>query len=690
MSGLMRAIGAAVEAALDADTHQSRVESLEANHKQREDTALRELGQACEADGLSLLRTPEGFVFAPIQDGEPMTPEAFEALPESERDAISKTVDGYTDRLQDLLDAFPQWRTQLQAAIDRAVREALTPAIGNLLAPLLNRYADHGAIVDFLHAVQEDLLDSGENWVDSDDSEGGGEDDEFTLRYHRYRVNVLVDNAGIEGAPIITEENPGFGHLIGRIEYVARMGTMVTNFNLIRAGALHRANGGYLVVDANRLFAQPYAWEGLKRALRARRIRIEPPAEAQGWSNPLTLDPEAVPCDLKVVLIGDRESYYLLEEFDSDFPELFKVVADFDEDMPRTAENEQHFLGLMATLADHARLMPLDAPALAAMVEHGARLAEDAHKLSLQTRQLADLLREADYIARGAGAERIGASDIAAALAARRRRHDRYAVEVLESMLDGTVLIATEGADTGQINGLVVVELAGERFGHPMRISATARVGEGDVVDIERETDLGGAIHSKGVFILSAFLAARFARHQPLSLTASLVFEQSYAPVEGDSASLAELCALLSALADVPILQQFGVTGSINQFGKVQAIGGVNEKIEGFYDLCAARGLTGTQGVVIPRANVRHLMLREDVVSAAAEGRFHIHAVETVDDAMSVLTGQPAGEPDAKGIIPAGSINDRVAKTLARMSSTRHGDSGEPRKKLHGQNRVRR
>jgi len=690
MSSLLRAIGPAVDAALDADSHAGRVEALETAHKQREESALRELGHASEAESLSLLRTPEGFVFAPIRKGAPLSPEAYEALPESERDAISARVDHFTARLQALLDDFPQWRAKLQDDIDRAVRDALEPAIANLLKPLLARYAAAPSIMHFLEAVRADLLDSGETWASDDDGDSSAEEDEFTLRFHRYQVNVLVDHAGAAGAPIVTEENPGFGNLIGRIEQVARMGTLVTNFNLIRPGALHRANGGYLVLDANRLFAQPYAWEGLKRALRARQLRIEPPAEAQNWNTTLTLEPEPAPCEVKVVLVGDRDSYYLLSEYDPDFADLFKVVADFDDELPRTPENEQQFIRLLNALARGARLLPMDAGAMAAMVEQGARLADDAHKLALQTRVLADTLREADYLARKANVPRIRAEEVAAALAAHRRRNERYPAEVLDSMLDGTVMISTEGERAGQINGLVVIEMAGERFGHPTRITATARVGEGDVVDIERETDLGGAIHSKGVFILSAFLASRFARHQPLSLTASLVFEQSYSPVEGDSASLGELCALLSALADVPIRQSLAVTGSVNQFGEVQAIGGVNEKIEGFFDLCRARGLTGEQGVIIPQANVRHLMLRQDVLDAAAQGQFHVHAVRTVDEAMSVLTGMPAGAPDAKGVIPSGSLNHRVATALGRMSAIRHGGEGGETRKAHGQARSKR
>ena len=690
MQVLLRDIGPAVDAALDAETHSSRMEALHEAHKQREEAALREIGQASAEVNLSLLRTPEGYVFAPVRDDEPMTPEIYKTLTADERKKIEADVERFSDRLGDLLDKFPGWRRELQEALNRAVVEALTPAIKHLLGPLESRYRDNPDITAFLAAVRGDLLETGADWQSPGEDEETVEDDESAIRFHRYQVNLLVHNGKLDGAPVVCEDNPGFGNLVGRIEHIAQMGTMVTNYNLIRAGALHRANGGYLILDANRLFQQPYAWDGLKRVLRARRILIEAPAEAQGWSSALTLEPEAAPCEVKVVLIGEREAFYLLNEHDPDFPELFKVAADFDDDIERTPRNERHFSRLLASLGRASSLLPFDAPAVANLVEQGARMAEDAHRLSLRTRVLADMMRESDYVARQRGAARVGRDDVIEAMAARRRRFDRYPARVRDAALDGTVLIATSGAQAGQVNGLVVIELAGELFGHPTRITATVHLGEGDVVDIERETELGGALHSKGVMIIASFLAARYARHQPLSVAASLVFEQSYSPVEGDSASLAELCALLSALADVPIRQGLAITGSINQFGAVQAIGGVNEKIEGFFELCEARGLTGEQGVVIPASNVRHLMLRDDVLEAAQRGLFHVYAVENIDQAMSVLTGVPAGEADNKGHMPRGTVNRRVAEALSRMTAARHAaDNGETRRR-HGRRHEHR
>ena len=685
MQTFIRDLGPAISGALESETHGKRVEALQEAHKAREEGALEALGEACGKESLALLRTPEGFVFAPTREGETLSPEAFEALPEEERNAIEGRVHEWSDRLADLLEEFPGWRKDLHEAIDRAEREVLVPAVDHLLRVLRERYTDLPQVEVFFDAIRKDLLDTGAHWTSPGEEEEEVPEEDGT-RFHRYQVKLLVDHSQTRGAPVVRETNPGFGNLIGRIEHIVQMGNVVTNFNLIRAGALHRASGGYLVLDAERMFSQPYAWEGLKRALRSGEIRIEPPAELQGWSGTLTLEPEPVPCHLKVVLIGDRETFYLLTEHEPDFAELFKVAADFEDDLPRTPGNERYYARLLATLGRNAGLLPLDAGAIARLVEHGSRIAEAADRLTLHTRQQGDVMREADYLARAEGATALGRRHIDLALAARTRRFGRYPQKVRESILDGTTLITTSGERAGQVNGLVVVELAGERFGHPARITATTRVGDGDVVDIERETELGGAIHSKGVLIITAFLAARYARHQPLSLAASLVFEQSYAPVEGDSASLGELCALLSALAQVPIRQCYAMTGSVNQFGEVQTIGGVNEKIEGFFDLCYAQGLTGAQGVVIPRSNARHLMLRDDVVAAAAEGQFHIHVVQTVDEAMEILTGLPAGVPDSKGTMPRGSINLKVADALADMAARRHAvgdgdDEGRSRRR---------
>jgi lon-related putative ATP-dependent protease len=681
-----RELPSAIESALEADSHVQRIEALRTQHKKREEEALAGLDRACRQDGLGLLNTPEGFVFTPLAGEEPMPTEAFEALSESERQKYEELAATWGDRLADLLAEFPGWRQDLNRAVARAARHALRPTLAHLTRALRRAHADLAEVISFIDAVSDDVIDrvvrgspppdeseeDEESLAPEEEAEGGGMSLYAALR--NYQVNLLVDHGETQGAPVISEDNPGFGNLIGSIEHNASAHGQNTRFDMIRAGALHRANGGYLILDAHRLLAQPFAWDGLKRALKSGRIAIEPPAEAQGWATQVSLRPEEAPCSLKVILIGERHLYELLIENDPDFRDLFKVSADFSDEIPRTEENERYFARLLAGVGHEAGLPPFSAAAIARLIEEAARHSGHARRLSLDIHFMADLMREAEFHAQAGSAENwiIERPAIDAALAARTRRASRYPSGVLEDMLEGSILISTEGERIGQVNALVVVEVAGVIHGHPARITATARVGDGDVVDIEREADLGGAIHSKGVLILTAFLAARYARQQPLSLSASLVFEQSYGEVEGDSASLAELCALLSALARVPIRQSLALTGSVNQFGEVQVIGGVNEKIEGFYDLCVARGLSGEQGVLIPAASVTYLMLRPDVMEAVASGRFHIYPVMTVDETMEYLTGIPAGQPDTHGRLPKGSLNERVARALAVMSSIQH------------------
>ena len=455
---------------------------------------------------------------------------------------------------------------------------------------------------------------------------------------------------------------------MGEIEHLSQMGALVTNFTLIKPGALHHANGGYLILDARKLLQQPLSYDALKQALRGRRLRIESPGQAMSLISTRGLEPEPIALDVKVVVIGEPMLYYLLTQHDPEFGELFKVAADFDDRVERNDGNSMLYARLIAGLAREAGLKPLDSGAVARTLEHGARLAGDAERLSVRIESVADLLREADYWCAEAGAETIGASHVQQAIDSQVRRSNRLQARMEEEVTRGTILIDTEGAEVGQVNGLSVLQLGNFAFGKPTRITARVRLGKGEVVDIEREVELGGPLHSKGVLILSGYLGAHFAEDRPLSLSASLVFEQSYGGVDGDSASSTELYAILSALAGVPIKQAFAVTGSVNQRGEVQAIGGVNEKIEGFFDLCKARGLTGDHGVMIPAANVKHLMLRGDVVEAAAAGRFRIYPIETIDQGIACLTGVAAGARDAEGTFPEGSVNQRVEARLAAFA----------------------
>lgn len=677
MQKFVSELAPAIAAAFESDEYRGRIESLQDEAKQKEDTALRTLGHESAQAGIALLRTPQGFMFAPLKnDEETLSREEFEALPEDRQQALGKATDEFHERLQKLMNQFPRWRRELQGRIKEASREAMQLAVGHLIEELKPTYADLPDVVAFLDAVMADVIETGEALRESSKSEGETETLLYTgsISIQRYLVNLLVDNADTAGRPVVCEDHPTLQNLVGRVEHLVHMGMLVSNFNLIKAGALHRANGGFLILDAAKLLSQPYAWEGLKRALRTGQVRIESLTDMLGLTSTVQLEPEPVAIDLKVVLVGERIIYYLLAELDPDFEALFKIAADFESEVARDSDNTAHYARLVATLARRDGLKPFTASAVGRVIEYAARLAGDAERLTTRTQPIADLLREADHLA--LGADQVDRRHVEDALDARLRRHDRLRRRYQEEIQRGRLLIATSGLHPGQVNGLAVVSLGEATFAHPVRITATVRLGEGEIIDIEREVELGGPIHSKGVLILASFLAGRFGWNMPLSLKASLVFEQSYGGVEGDSASLAELCALLSALAAAPIRQSLAVTGSVNQFGVVQPVGGVNEKIEGFFDICRDRGLTGDQGVLIPKTNVADLMLRTDVVDAVRQGQFHVWAVENVDEAIELLTGLPAGEPDAKGEIPEGTVNYLVITQLADLALTRQDYAG--------------
>ncbi len=664
----------AIAAVFESDEYRNRIEALQEEAKQREETALRQLGDEAQTLGVALLRTPHGFAFLPMKDADStLSQEEFAKLPEDRQHELGEHITTLRERMHLLMNEFPRWRRELQNRIRDAGRDALGATVTHMIDELRPRYADLPDVGAHLDNVLKDIIAGGESLHAAPRSEDDGD----TLTYsgsitvQRYLVNLLVPNPADGTRPVVVEDHPTLQNLVGRIDHLVHMGTLVSNFTLIRAGALHRANGGFLVLDAIKLLAQPFAWEGLKRALRSGRLRIESLSELIGVTGSVQLEPEPMTLELKVILIGERLVYYLLCQYDAEFGALFRINADMESEIVRSADNTAAYARLVATLARRARLPPLSAPAMARLIEHAARLAGDAERLSARTQPIDDRLREAAHFATAAGAPRIEREHVAAALDAHRRRHERLRLHYQQAILRGQWLVDTAGRHVGQVNGLAVVPLGDDSFAHPVRITATVRVGEGEVIDIEREVKLGGPIHSKGVLILSAFMAARFGWTMPLSLKASLVFEQSYGGVEGDSASLAELAALLSALSGVPIRQALAVTGSVNQFGDVQPVGGVNEKIEGFFDVCAARGLSGEQGVLIPRPNVCHLMLRQDVVDAVRAGRFRVWAVAGVDEALELLTGLPAGTPDGDGTLPAESVNGRVIAGLKKLAELR-------------------
>ena len=662
----------ALPAAFEGDDYRTRRQAIEDAAQRRQEEAFEKLQAEAKAKDVALVRTPVGMALAPLRGEEVLKPDEFKQLSEDEQTRIKTDIEGLQVKLEALMRQMPQWEREARNDVRELNREVTTFAVKHLIDEIRSAFKDLPDVQAHLDAIERHLIDTtdhgGEGKPHMIMGPAGPMQIEAGDRYRHYRVNLLIDRSRDQGAPIVYEDHPSHQNLLGRIEHLSHFGTLSTDFSLIKPGALHRANGGYLILDARRVLMQPFAWEELKRALRARQIRIESLAQSLSLISTVTLEPEPIPLDVKVVLIGDRMLYYLLCALDPDFGELFKVPVDFSEDVDWSDGNTLLLARMLGTMAKESKLRPLHRGAVARVIEHASRLADDTVKLSVHERTLRDLLREADVFARRNEHATIGREDVEAALDAQIFRADRTRERTLEHIRRGTIMIDTQGAAVGQINGLVVSTIGGFAFGRPMRITASTRLGRGQVVDIEREVEFGGPIHAKGVLILQGFLGARFAADLPLTLHASLVFEQSYGPVEGDSASAAELYALLSALACLPIKQSFAVTGSVNQMGQIQPIGGVNEKIEGFFDACRQSGLTGEQGVIIPSTNVDNLMLRQDVIDAVDRGQFHVYAVETIDQGMELLTGETAGIRSANGLFPEGTINRQVSDRLAELA----------------------
>lgn len=619
-----------------------------------------------------ILRTPMGFAIAGVRNGEVIKQDDFANLSEDERKAIEDAISLTEKDLEKYLKSIPRLEKEHRIAVALLNAEMAEQAVDDSLDSVVQAFGHIDAIKQHLTALRADLIENAEMFLRLDSGRQEGPfpvararvHDEPAL--HRYAVNVMVSNdpATAAGAPIITEPLPSLSNLIGKVDHISTTGALVTDFTLIRSGALHRANGGFLVLDAMRVLGEPLAWEALTRCLETRAIRISSAAEMLSLISTSTLEPEPIPLQVRVVLVGDALLHLLLTLYVPDFGRLFKVSADFSHDMPRTAESVGLFARMVAGTCKREGLRPVSRDGVAALVDIATRTADDQGRMSLRIGALWDLLREADFLTASGGTPVIDASQIAAADAAAEHRADRVRERLQDLIREGTLIVSTSGSTVGQVNGLTFTSSGLFDFGLPVRITARVRMGTGKVIDIEHEVKLGGPIHSKGVLILSSYLATHYAGDVPLLLWASLVFEQSYGGVEGESASAAELCALLSALAGIPISQSLAITGSINQMGEVQPIGGVNEKIEGFFDTCNAAGLTGQQGVLIPRRNVRNLMLRADVIDAVANGRFRIYAISHIDEAMELLTGLPAGTRSGDGAFKDGSVNANVEMRL--------------------------
>ena len=670
MLALLEELLVAIPAAFESDEYRTRAQAIQDEYKQKEIDAFTKLSDSADKKKITLLRTPSGYTMGPIKDGKVLSPVEFEKLDEKEQKEIKKVVNEIEKELIKTIHKIPVWYKENRERIKQLNREISEVVVNQSISELAVKYTELPDVLAYIDTVKRDIIENVNEFRKyGAEKESGNNNQQIILSaLAKYQVNVLVDNSDTQGAPVIYEDNPSYLNLIGRVEHIAQYGTLLTDFTLIKAGALHRANGGYLVLDARKVLMSPFSWEGLKRALHAHEVRIESLERMISLASTTSLQPEPIPISVKVVLTGSRLLYYLLKQYDPEFGLLFKVAADFAEDIERNDENSELYAQLIAGLQKENELTALNINAVQRTIEHCSRLVEDSEKLSLHMGSLLDLLREGDYWAKQAKRQEISEHDIEKAIDTRRYRQDQIHERVHEQIIRGNYLLDTSGEKVAQINALSVIQLGDYSFGRPSRITATARLGQGKVIDIEREVKLGGSIHSKGVLILSSYLANRYAKDQPISLSASLVFEQSYGYVEGDSASAAELCALLSALSEVPIKQNFSVTGSVNQYGEIQTIGGVNEKIEGFFDVCNARGLTGEQAVVIPQANVKHLMLHADVREAVAQNKFAIYSVQTIDQMMQLMTGKQAGVKDKNKQYPQGSINYLVQKRIDKLN----------------------
>jgi predicted ATP-dependent protease len=663
MDEFVLAAKSALAAAFESESYGARERELVSELNRRREELAQELKSFAAERNFALEIAPVGVVTAAIVDGKPLTPERAASLDELQRHMIDRAQAEIEEQTMRFAREMHQLGKDAAGRMRALEREVASFALSSVFRELRDRYAEFASVVDYLRAVEEDVL------AHVAEFRGAGESQELPSpmrgdEFARFKVNVLVDNGTLTGAPVVVERSPQYRNLIGRIAYRPTLGAMVTDFREVKAGALHRSNGGFLVLDVLDVLGHPFAWDALKRALRTGEVQIENLTEEYSSVPTPTLRPDPVPLDVKVVLVGSRQAYSILYALDEDFRELFRVKADFAPDMGWNRSSHRAYAAFVSRWARDNGLLPVDAGGVARLIEHGARLTENQRKLSTRLIEIADVAAEASYIAGEAGRAVVEAADVAAAVERRRYRSSLVEERIRELIDEGTLVIETEGERVGVVNGLSVHDLGDYSFGRPSRVSARVSVGRGSVASIDREIELSGPIHSKGFLTLTGYLAGAYAQEYPLALQATITFEQSYTEVEGDSASSAELFALLSALSGLPLRQDVAVTGSVDQQGRLQAVGGINEKIEGFHATCAARGLTGSQGVLIPAANASNLMLDEAVVEAVRAGAFHVWTARTVDEGVALLTGARAGRRRGDGTFPPGSVHGLVEERL--------------------------
>ena len=652
-------------AVFETPAWQQKKSAIDRAFNRRYDQALDIVEKLALEKNIALYRDSLNIAFTPMFEGKALDETEFAQRPESEREQFHADIAVLEEHLNKELSSLPLWKRETSNQLRELNEETIALALEPLLTPLEKKYAEHPGVVDYLQEMQANLLKTVvEQLVDEEHSDAIAR----KLLEEQYSPNLVVGHCPDEGAPVVYEPHPTYDNVFGRIEYSTDQGVLYTSYRQLRSGALHHANGGYLILEAEKLLAEPFVWEALKRALHSRQLKMESPLVELGRVAAATLIPQVIPLQVKVVVIGSRHLYYALQELDPDFQEMFRMLVDFDEDIPLLEDTLAQFAQLLHARTSEEGMAPLTAAAVQALARYSARLAEHKERMSASLADLFQVVSEADFLRSLGNAKLTDIEHIEGAIAARIERTGRISTQIMDDMLSGVILIDTQGSAVGKCNGLTVLAMGDSTFGMPARISASVYPGTSGIVDIEREVSLGQSIHSKGVMILTGYMGSRYAQEFPLAISASIALEQSYGYVDGDSASLGEVCALISALALTPLKQSFAITGSINQFGEVQAVGGVNEKIEGFFELCQKRGLTGEQGVIIPRSNLVNLLLNNAVVQAVAAGQFHIYTVNHVDQALSLLSGAEAGCADAEGCFPENTINAQVVARLRSIS----------------------
>lgn len=641
---LMQRLVKGMPLAFDNEMYYSRAETLKNQLAEKQEGALANLTKQAKEKGISLSLTTQGDYQLIAMNGEELhTEETFDQLTEEERNQFDENINQFEAKLRGIVRQLTEWEENYTDKQQKLNEEIASEVIVHSIKELKDKYQRQSEVKHHLVALEKDILENLDIFLEENE-------EQVALAYaaldkkmpRRYQVNVLVSQNDNK-FPIVVEENPNYHAIFGYVENATFKGTVFTDFSLIRPGSLHRANGGVLMMDAVKVLERPYVWDGLKRALRSRKLNLSSLEREVTLSGTISLDPEPIPLDVKIILFGDYQTYQLLQHYDPEFSELFRVTADFEDEMVRTDESEEHYARFISSIVNDNNMLHCDRKAIARVIEYSSRRADDQNKLSLHSADIANLLRETNYCARSSNATMIRTHHVEQALQNQEKRVSRLKDHVMHSFVTGTTLLDTEGASVGQVNALAVIATSDYQFGSPNRITATTAFGEGDVFDIERKVELGGSIHSKGVMILSAYLASVFGKTSKIPLTTHLTFEQSYGGVDGDSASMAELCAIVSAFSQQAIRQDVAITGSMNQFGDAQPIGGVNEKIEGFFDVCAIKGRKPTQGVIIPASNAHNLMLRKDIVEAVEKGSFQIWAISHVKEAIEILMGMKTG-----------------------------------------------